>query len=738
MILSKVNFHSGQRLDVQDLTTIELFGAKDLQILSKFITNDPTIVHGCDLTALEGLVATFDLSNSYLFFPLDDVSCFYHANGDFKQNIELEEGLQFIEIIPTRENTTIITKTFIDQTAGEMFDSDVPVENTIKININKSLVGFTTGSLPICKINVENGTVKTITDCRNMLFSLWNGGSNPSRNNFFKVSPEFKQPPLSCNGSDIGKESSAFVKADLNNLSKNESNFHSLKEWMNAIMTTLQSIKGEHWLNNTSESLSLQNINFNYNSTLLVPSKNKVVSWSKNPISKMADNHFRINGELIFESLHSNLTWKVSPIDVNVLEGQNIYIGFERENLRGVCYFSNISKASGLVDYSKTAVAINDGEFEGIKIGDYLRLSSKTIYDYVKIVAYVYDGLVINDLNAEIPYSCKEVLLSQSLGSTSEEFLWMRSKYSSTDVYVGNESYFRSPNFYHIGKRIGDEFFFKGYGMLSVGEEVTLGNESVDTPTRSLSLIYPSQDLRFKQVGGKYRLYSESGSRLLKIQKQFKRNDVLNNSLENFDSKIFNIHDYIEFDYQNDKVWVNYSSNYSSDINLIEGSCFVTNQFEVRRNFMSPVTEVSTENVDFLLQYVTFNGKHYALFFDGTLIGENGITFTNDVYFEKNITVNGNITAQNVILSGVVTLNGKDVSNNYTQQNNDNILYMTTLGIINLKESVNGHVIKIIDKNNLCDWNQKIEAKILDKTFTLEDKGGSLELSYFNNTWNLT
>jgi hypothetical protein len=63
---------------------------------------------------------------------------------------------------------------------------------------------------------------------------------------------------------------------------------------------------------------------------------------------------------------------------------------------------------------------------------------------------------------------------------------------------------------------------------------------------------------------------------------------------------------------------------------------------------------------------------------------------------------------------------------------------MTTLGLINLRESVNGHVIKIIDKNNLCDWNQKIEAKILDKTFTLEDKGGSLELHYFNDTWNLT
>lgn len=267
-IIRQQNWLGQQRVDVPDLRSIESGVAADFDILSGKILSGrvPLVVRGfsipttgvsgspadsLQLTVASGLLMHFGASEAGTLFSTNDSAAAEvlsstnpKVSGAFTANSTNYIGLDFQR---SSDSTTTDLKQFLDANTLEEVAKSVPTARTLNYRILISTQPFSvnTNICPIAKVVTNSSNaVTSVTDSRQLMFRLGNGGDNPNASSSFSwVDSTRKENPITY----IPPTSSVspFTGGDKEIL--------SLKQWMDAIMSRLWEIgSGSYWYSPTA------------------------------------------------------------------------------------------------------------------------------------------------------------------------------------------------------------------------------------------------------------------------------------------------------------------------------------------------------------------------------------------------------------------------------------------------------------------------------------------------------
>jgi len=259
----RVNWISQQRVDVPDMRAVESAASNDWdQSTQAFVTNvtQGYILRGFELSmtgAIGGAASNLQMimdpgsnpssvmhilasqSGTILMVPpgtpLQQLNSSVNTNvtGAFSPNALNYIGLDYTRFI---DPTTDAQVYLWDPTTNSETTLTAPRAMILQYQINVSTTSWASNFLPIAIVQTDaSNNVVSITDCRWLLFRLGTGGSAPDP---FHVYPWNAQP-------EGRTENSATSSSDsVNPFEGGDKMLFSLKDWMDAIMTTLLEVKG--------------------------------------------------------------------------------------------------------------------------------------------------------------------------------------------------------------------------------------------------------------------------------------------------------------------------------------------------------------------------------------------------------------------------------------------------------------------------------------------------------------
>lgn len=260
-VKESVNFLGQQRIDVPDLKRIESGAIYDFQSLLKTLVGDtPYILKGFSIpvngitgpatnlqVVVDGAVVwlTTDTNGSYLRVDPGTANEILSTNnskvvGSFAANSTNYIGIRFFR--KTDPDTADLVS-FWDVDAKTEFTKTVPRGLVLGYEFVINTTGFS-GLCPMAKIVTDiSNNVVSITNCQNKLGRLGTGGAtpNPYYSKSYATNPE--NPLTASSPSDPDP----FTGGDLEN--------NTLKDWMDAVMTELKSVKGSAYWYSSGSSL---------------------------------------------------------------------------------------------------------------------------------------------------------------------------------------------------------------------------------------------------------------------------------------------------------------------------------------------------------------------------------------------------------------------------------------------------------------------------------------------------
>jgi hypothetical protein len=262
-VLGRLLISSSERLDLPDLLSLDSYAAGDWKYFLKGLVGDskPFILKGFDVIDPENAIGTqscaIRVADSVTFYPGSNSGSFFHGLEDGNANAvplvpELRKNaINYIYLTFSTFNTSVDTRAFWDPDrdggVGGEFTQDVNTESVLKVDINVSTGSFPANTIPIAKVTVGPVVITDIEDARDLMFRLGTGGINPNSYNSFPwrslpdASYQRTEPPTKMQAGGVNP----FQGAD--------KNIHSLKEWMDVIMTKLQELGGStYWYEDTS------------------------------------------------------------------------------------------------------------------------------------------------------------------------------------------------------------------------------------------------------------------------------------------------------------------------------------------------------------------------------------------------------------------------------------------------------------------------------------------------------
>lgn len=274
-VLGRVLISSAERLDLPDLQSIDSFVAGDFKYLLQSLigTDKPLILAGFDILNPELSIGTQSISikvfDSTVFYPTSNSGSFFVGlpeGNELSQALvpELRTGapgiptVNYVYLTFTTTETTKDTRAFWDPDKdggqGGEFTQDVNTESVLSVDVNVSISGFPDGVIPIAKISVEDN-IKSIQDCRDLMFRLGSGGTEPDAFNRYN----FRAEPQ--NGFEREEPSTVMaVATDPNPFFGADKNFRTLKEWMDVVMTKFAELSGTTFWYQEAVNLNLTDI----------------------------------------------------------------------------------------------------------------------------------------------------------------------------------------------------------------------------------------------------------------------------------------------------------------------------------------------------------------------------------------------------------------------------------------------------------------------------------------------
>jgi len=278
-VLQRVALYPNERYDTPDARAMEAFSQNDWRFFfSGIISKKSYVLSGFEITNYANIFRISGIrlrqNNAVIMHPeaTTQAAGFYVAAGS-EPDAQLQlspNATNFVEIDFETSSGTPDTRAFWDMGAnggkGAEFTDEVDTVINLELKITSNTSSFSPGKIPLYKIITNpSGLATEVTDCRPLFFRLGTGGTSPN------PSAEFSWPENSPNLDHAQFETpiKSVAAADNNApFQGGDKNIKSLKEWMDAVMTSLMKLKGSpYWY---SQSPSIGEVYQNAKMTLMV------------------------------------------------------------------------------------------------------------------------------------------------------------------------------------------------------------------------------------------------------------------------------------------------------------------------------------------------------------------------------------------------------------------------------------------------------------------------------------
>lgn len=396
-IQRRVSFLSEMRLEIPDMRSIESAVSADFDLLAQsFIagTTSSYILRGFQISttgAIGGASNGLQLivSNAAIMHPLASQSGSFFTIPQGTANLILNSStntqifgaftpnaINYVGLDYTRnaDSSTNVTRYIWDVTSNTETTITAPAALTLnyKAVISSSVWAPTT--LPIAIVTTDsNNNVTSITDARNQLFRLGQGGASPN---------PFYQYPWAQGRTESSPTTSSNT---INPFDGGDKDIGTLKDWMNAVMTSIQEIKGTNYWYGQSSSGSLQTLREDLGNTVItgrghiahgvLPADGKTPT-AAGQINWDQDINIRVIGSELAYTLVANPTANY----VTLTDDMVAYINL----VRGITISPNLI----FTNSSPTAVSVGGISWTGpLQAGDWIKLGSDTDAAYYNILS---------------------------------------------------------------------------------------------------------------------------------------------------------------------------------------------------------------------------------------------------------------------------------------------------------------------------------------------------------------
>jgi hypothetical protein len=388
----RVNWISQQRVDVPDMRALESAASNDFdQLIQSFVTGTSQgyILRGFEISmagAVGGAASGLQL--------LVDPGAIFHVTSSQSGTFLLVPTGTPAQQLNSATNTivdgafapsainyvSLEYERFIDDsTSSQVYiwnptTANETTKNAPRASILRYRVKITTSTpaanlLPIATVTTDAGNnVVSITDARWMLFRLGQGGASPN---------PFYTYPWTAHSEGRTESPSSSSSNSVNPFHGGDKMLGTLKDWMNAVMTSIQEVKGTTYWYSASSSGSLESLRQDLGNTV-VTGRGKIshsdvtaglINWDE-----------AINIRVIGSRLAYTLAANSASTDITLTDDKVAYVTL----IRGEVIVPNLIFTNG----SPTVTSVGAVAWTGsLQAGDWVKVGSQTDQYYYKILS---------------------------------------------------------------------------------------------------------------------------------------------------------------------------------------------------------------------------------------------------------------------------------------------------------------------------------------------------------------
>jgi hypothetical protein len=387
----RVNWISQQRVDVPDMRALESAVSNDFdELIQGFVTGTQQgyILRGFEIAmagaiggAASGLqllvdpgsvfhIASSVSGTSYLVpsgTPPQQLNSATNniVDGAFAPSAINYVGLEYERYI---DDTTSSQVYLWNPTTNNETTKNAPRASVLRFRIKITTSTFAANVLPIATVTTDAGNnVVSITDARYSLFRLGTGGANPN---------PFYQYPWTAQSEGRTENPSSSANNAVNPFHGGDKMLGSLKDWMNAVMSNIQEIKGTTYWYSQSSSGSLESLRQDLGNTVITGRGQ--ISHSETTAGLMnwdEDINIRVIGSRLAYSLLAN----PASTDITLGEEEVAYITL----VRGIAIVPNLIYTNG----SPIVTSVGAVAWTGpLQAGDWIKIGSEDDSAYYQIL----------------------------------------------------------------------------------------------------------------------------------------------------------------------------------------------------------------------------------------------------------------------------------------------------------------------------------------------------------------
>lgn len=386
----RVNWISQQRVDVPDMRSLESAVSNDFdELIKSFVTGTSQgyLLRGFEISmagavggAASGLQlivdpgAVFHVSSSqsgtFYLVPVGSPAQQLNSatntiiDGAFAPSAINYIGLEYERFIDDATSSQVY---IWNPTTNNETTKNAPRAQILRYRIKITTSTFATNVLPIATVTTDSGNnVVSITDARWMLFRLGTGGAAPN---------PFYQYPWTAQAEGRTENPSTSSSNSINPFHGGDKMLMTLKDWMNAVMTSLQEIKGTVYWYSPSSAGSIDSLRTDLGNT---------ITTGSGVISHSPDTAGLINWDedIVLKVIGSRLEYRFAAnpasTDITLAENEVAYITLIRD----------VEVSPNLVFTNSSAIVSSVGSIAWtgpLQAGDWIKLGAETVSGYYQI-----------------------------------------------------------------------------------------------------------------------------------------------------------------------------------------------------------------------------------------------------------------------------------------------------------------------------------------------------------------
>lgn len=386
----RVNWISQQRVDVPDMRAVESSASNDFdQLIQAFVTGTSQgyILRGFEISmagaiggASSGLqlivnpgavmhIASSQSGTVYMVpagTPSQQLNSATNSiiDGAFAPSAINYVGLEYERFID--DNTSSQVELWNPTTKNET-TKNAPRAQILRYRIKITTSSWATNVLPIATITTDSGNnVVSITDARYSLFRLGTGGASPN---------PFYVYPWTAQSEGRTENPSSSSNSSISPFHGGDKMLGSLKDWMNALMTSIQEIKGTTYWYSPSSSGSLETLKGDLANTL-------ITGRGHLSHSKITAGLLNWDNDIVIRVIGTRLSYTLlanpSSTDITLTEEQVAYVNL----VRGVTVSPNLIFTNGSPIIQSVGAIAWTGTLQA---GDWVKIGSATDAGYYEI-----------------------------------------------------------------------------------------------------------------------------------------------------------------------------------------------------------------------------------------------------------------------------------------------------------------------------------------------------------------